>query len=152
MKTASKTFPVMSTATDPTTGQTYTDYYDMFTVGAGYVDIPAALTNYEQLVGSAESPQVLYNSLLGIAFLVPNLTETWWSSPNWFAPIVWGNSVLVPAPAGTSARFGATAVLGAPTLLGTSVPGEPAFLGHQRLVGQQAYRGAPRHKESSRLS
>ena len=26
MKTASKTFPVMSTATDPTTGQTYTDY------------------------------------------------------------------------------------------------------------------------------
>src|ERR1700722_10663547 len=48
MKTASKTFPVMSTATDPTTGQTYTDYYDMFTVGAGYVNIAAALTNYDQ--------------------------------------------------------------------------------------------------------
>ena len=43
MKTASKAFPVMSTATDPTTGQTYTDFYDMFTVGAGYVNVAAAL-------------------------------------------------------------------------------------------------------------
>ena len=58
MKTASKTFPVMSTATDPTTGQTYTDFYDMFTVGAGYVDIASALTNYDQVHGSAASPQV----------------------------------------------------------------------------------------------
>lgn len=63
MKTASKTFPVMSTATDPTTGQTYTDFYDMFTVGAGYVNIAAALTNYDQANGSAASPQVTYNAL-----------------------------------------------------------------------------------------
>ena len=53
MKTASKTFPVMSTATDPTTGQTYTDFYDMFTVGAGYVNVASALTNYDQVHGSA---------------------------------------------------------------------------------------------------
>ena len=58
MKTASKKFPVMSTATDPTTGQTYTDFYDLFTVGAGYVDIASALTNYEQMHGSAASPQI----------------------------------------------------------------------------------------------
>ena len=44
MKTASKSFPLKSTATDPATGDTYTDYYDMFTVGAGYVNIPAALS------------------------------------------------------------------------------------------------------------
>src|SRR6202451_2537107 len=78
MKTASKTFPVMSTATDPTTGQTYTDYYDIFTVGSGYVDIAAALTNYDQVLGSAESPQIFYNALLGTALVVPNLAETWW--------------------------------------------------------------------------
>jgi hypothetical protein len=42
MKTASKTFPTLSTATDPTTGISYTSYYDIFTVGAGYVDIYAA--------------------------------------------------------------------------------------------------------------
>ena len=81
MKTASKTFPVMSTATDPTTGQTYTDFYDMFTVGAGYVDIAAALTNYDRVSGSAASPQILYNSLLGTASLVPNKAEAWWSTP-----------------------------------------------------------------------
>src|ERR1700733_9262206 len=63
MKTASKTFPVMSTATDPTKGQTYTDSYDMFTVGAGYVNIAPALTNYDRVRGSAASPQVIYNSL-----------------------------------------------------------------------------------------
>src|SRR5580704_4164940 len=59
MKTASKSFPVSSTATDPTTGQNYTDYYDMFTVGAGYVDIPAVLTNYDQPFGSAVAASAL---------------------------------------------------------------------------------------------
>src|SRR6202451_4474456 len=69
MKTASKTFPVMSTATDPANGQSYTDFYDMFTVGAGYVNVAAALTNYDQVRGSAASPQIIYNALLGTARL-----------------------------------------------------------------------------------
>src|ERR1700733_1793453 len=67
MKTASKNFPVMSTAMDPTTGKTYTDYYDLFTVGAGYVDIPAALANSNLVAGSAQSPQVIYNPLISTA-------------------------------------------------------------------------------------
>ena len=45
MKTAYKTFPTSSTATDTTTGQTYTSFYDLFTVGAGYMDLGAALAN-----------------------------------------------------------------------------------------------------------
>ena len=45
MKTATKNFPAYSTATDPATGQTYTSTYDIFTVGAGYLDIYAALSN-----------------------------------------------------------------------------------------------------------
>ena len=45
MKTAYKTFPTSSTATDTPTGQTYTSYYDLFTVGAGYMDLGAALAN-----------------------------------------------------------------------------------------------------------
>ena len=43
MKTASKSFPVSSVATDPITGVSYTSYYDLFTVGAGYLDVWAAL-------------------------------------------------------------------------------------------------------------
>src|SRR3984885_3434325 len=96
MKTASKAFPVMSTATDPTTGRSYTDYYDMFTVGAGYVNVAAALTSYDEARGSAASPQIIYNALLGTALLLPNLTETWWSTPTWFTSTVWGPVVSVP--------------------------------------------------------
>ncbi|HET9697704.1 MAG TPA: S8 family peptidase [Terriglobales bacterium] len=43
MKTADKTFPSTSSYTDPTTGITYNDQYDIFTIGAGYLDIQAAL-------------------------------------------------------------------------------------------------------------
>jgi serine protease AprX len=42
MQTAYKTFPTSSTATDPTTGATYISYYDIFTRGAGYLDLNAA--------------------------------------------------------------------------------------------------------------
>src|SRR5207302_534815 len=45
MKTAYKTFPTYSSYTDPSTGITYTDQYDIFTVGAGYLDTAAALGN-----------------------------------------------------------------------------------------------------------
>ena len=43
MKTAYKTFPPSAARPIPTTGITYTDQYDIFTVGAGYVDVEAAL-------------------------------------------------------------------------------------------------------------
>ena len=39
MKTASKSFPAFSAAVDPVTGITYTSQYDIFTIGAGYVDV-----------------------------------------------------------------------------------------------------------------
>ena len=42
MKTASKGFPAATNAVDPVTGQTFTSYYDIFTIGAGYLDIQAA--------------------------------------------------------------------------------------------------------------
>jgi len=53
MKTATKSFPATSTAVDPATGQTYTSNYDLFTVGAGYLDIWGALNNTDVAVGSA---------------------------------------------------------------------------------------------------
>src|ERR1700723_4816445 len=43
MKTAWKSLPAYSSTTDATTGITYTDQDDVFTVGAGYVDVEAAL-------------------------------------------------------------------------------------------------------------
>ena len=45
MKTAGKAFPTFSTVLDPATGRAYRSQYDIFTVGAGYVDIAAALAD-----------------------------------------------------------------------------------------------------------
>ena len=45
MKTATKAFPASTFYTDSATGQTYEITYDLFTVGAGYVDVWAALNS-----------------------------------------------------------------------------------------------------------
>ena len=44
MKSADKTtFPTASSYTDPTTGITYKERYDIFTIGAGYLNVNNAL-------------------------------------------------------------------------------------------------------------
>ena len=56
MKTAWKSLPAFSSTTDPTTGITYTDQGDVFTVGAGYVDVEAAISSTDVAKGTAMSP------------------------------------------------------------------------------------------------
>jgi serine protease AprX len=94
MKTASKTFPVSSTATDPTTGQSYTSFYDIFTVGAGYVDATSALADYEGVYLSSVSPSASYNPFTQRGSLVLPLTSNWTWSPEWSPEVVWGNTEL----------------------------------------------------------
>ena len=53
MKTATKFAPGYSTATDPVTGVTYTSENDIFTIGAGYLNTPAALQNSDEFWGLA---------------------------------------------------------------------------------------------------
>ena len=62
MRTASKNFPSMSYWTDPATGSTYSSHYDLFTVGAGYLDINAALNDTTRPTGLALSPSAVYQS------------------------------------------------------------------------------------------
>src|SRR3984893_14735131 len=69
MKTAYKTFPQSSSVYDPTTGNTYTDQYDMFTVGAGYMDIAAALASTDVANGTAMSPVANYDTSSGNVYL-----------------------------------------------------------------------------------
>jgi subtilisin family serine protease len=61
MQTAYKTFPSYSSTTDATTGITYTSQYDIFTIGAGYLDLQAALASTDVATGSALSPAVTYD-------------------------------------------------------------------------------------------
>jgi serine protease AprX len=69
MTTASKFGQTSSVATDPVTGISYTSQYDIFTVGAGYLDIPAALASNDLATGSAQSPVAAYDSATGKVYL-----------------------------------------------------------------------------------
>jgi serine protease AprX len=65
MRTAMKTFPMYSTVFDTATGAFYHAQYDIFTVGAGYLDVWAALNdtvNSPPVLGSAASPTAVFDS------------------------------------------------------------------------------------------
>jgi serine protease AprX len=122
MKTATKTFPLSSTATDPVTLITYTSQYDMFTIGAGYLDAWAALNSSDSVpAGStAASPIAVFNSSNSSVTVVnagtPSGQHAVWGSMNlWGATAVWGTSLFLDGSAalwGTSAIWGSTAVWG----------------------------------------
>src|SRR5207253_6382793 len=65
MKTAFRDLPAETSATDPVTGITYRSRSDMFTIGAGYLDIAAALADASIGVGVAESPVATYDATSG---------------------------------------------------------------------------------------
>jgi serine protease AprX len=120
MKTAYKTFPGSSTAIDPVTGIAYTSYYDIFTVGAGYLDIGAALANTDVApsnVGAAMSPSVQYDSTTGTVSLINGTSVCWGQSLVWGQSVVWGQTVLN----GTSVVWGQSVVWGENSLDGFSV-------------------------------
>jgi serine protease AprX len=98
MKTASKDFPSNSTVTDTTVtpNVVYTDYYDIFTVGAGYLNIPAALANTDLAIGAALSPSATYNSADGSVHLVDGTSVCWGTSVAWGTSVVWGTNVILP--------------------------------------------------------
>lgn len=99
MRTARKTFPFSSVATDPATGATYTSYYDLFTVGAGYVDVWAAL-NFNSVppaTSTALSPTASYNATTG-ALTITNTgaLDIWSGNASTLLAVntVWGDNVL----------------------------------------------------------
>jgi serine protease AprX len=149
MKTAYKTFPTSSTATDPTTGQTYTSYYDIFTVGAGYVDLNAAMNDTSLApsnLGAALSPTAVYNSSTGTVTLsngntiVPASAVVWGSSILWGAGVVWGTNV-----SGSSVLWGSSVVWsnsltsGFAVLWGTSSTSADSVLWGSALDGNGAF-------------
>src|SRR5579871_56411 len=107
MKTATKFAPGLSIATDPTTGVTYTDEFDIFTIGAGYLNIPAALANNDVFNGAALSPTAVYNAAAKTVSVAPNAQlAVWGTNSGTFA--VWGTGSL----SGTLAIWGTVAVWG----------------------------------------
>ena len=78
MRTATKTFPAQTSITDA--GTTYVARNDMFTVGAGYLDIWGALNNTSTFNRNqfwADSPVAHYNGTTRRVELVPNSYLIW---------------------------------------------------------------------------
>lgn len=125
MKTAYKTFPVVSIAIDAKTWQTFTEYYDLFTVGAGYLDIDAALNNADlapAAAGSAVSPSAVYDATTGTVSLVNGSSVVWGTSVVWGSSVVWGNSVVWGTNvSGNSVVWGTSVVWGSSVMSGFSV-------------------------------
>jgi serine protease AprX len=121
MKTAWKGYPQASTAYD-SVGNSYLAQYDVFTVGAGYLDVNAVLGNTDLASGSATSPVAVYDSTTGIATLVNGqpLTGTsvcWGDSVVWGESVVWGGNAVDA----NSVIWGNSVVWGGGNLAATSV-------------------------------
>jgi serine protease AprX len=125
MKTAFKSLPLYTTATDAATGVSYSEQADIFTVGAGYLDIAAALNNTDvapSTVGIAKSPAASYNSATGQVSLVNDNSVLWGSSVVWGTSVVWGSSVIWGSnTSGQSVLWGSSVCWGTSTTGGFSV-------------------------------
>jgi serine protease AprX len=117
MKTASKNFPTSSSVYDPASGITYTSQYDIFTVGAGYVDLAAAMASTELSSGTAMSPTAVYNSNTGNVTLTSASSAVWGSSQTWSGPAVWGSTQFV---GGSAIMWGSTSTSGSAIMWGSS--------------------------------
>src|ERR1700730_12276863 len=124
MKTAWKGFNSYTQSTDDH-GNQYSNQYDIFTYGAGYLDIDAALNNTDFAAGVALSPTAVYDPITGTVSIV-NTSVVWGgTSVVWGATsVVWGNSVVWGANTITSNSvvWGSTSVVwGASSVSGFSV-------------------------------
>ncbi|MGC2696408.1 MAG: S8 family peptidase [Candidatus Angelobacter sp.] len=93
MKTAWKGYPGNSWASD-SWGHSYFSQYDVFTIGAGYLDIYAALKSNDVVNGGAPSPIAYRNTGIGKYSFTNSQSITWGNSVTWGSSILWGNSIV----------------------------------------------------------
>jgi len=132
MKTAFKNLIPAAVASDPTTGHTYSLQADIFTVGAGYLDIKAALASAEVVsprMGSAMSPRAVLDRN-GNVVLVPNgasvlgsQSPIWGSGPVFGESVLWGTNV-----SGQSILWGTYTLAGESILWGTNATSASSIL------------------------
>jgi serine protease AprX len=112
MKTAYKSFPRSSVSWVPHLSRNFTEFYDLLSVGSGYLDVQAALANNDLApanVGAALSPSALYDSVTHTVTLSNGNSMVLPSSVVWGASVVWGTSVVWGANvSGSSVVWGAS--------------------------------------------
>jgi serine protease AprX len=140
MKTATKTFPPYSTSLNPVTGALYNIQYDIFTVGAGYVDIWAALNSLDVVPSgsTAASPVAVFDAPTNTVLVVNTETAVfgkaavWGTAAVWGAVAVWGTNVFID---GLAAVWGTSSVWGSVAVWGTSGSGNEAIWGTAAVWG-----------------
>src|SRR5262249_19165575 len=120
MKTATKTYPAYSTATS-NSGTSYNTQYDVFTVGAGYLNTYAAVASNDTPSGTPLSPLAV-RDLSGNVLLKADASSVWSNSIVWGNSITWGpavnsNSIIW----GSSITWGNSALDGYSIVWGTSI-------------------------------
>jgi serine protease AprX len=148
-------FPATSSVTD--TGITYTANYDIFTIGAGYLDIgktvSAALVNGGSVPsGTAMSPIAVYNSTTEQTAATVDPSALWTLSGPWSASSAYGNKAFIASDQGSTALWGKssiwgdsdpdgyTALWGQTALWGKSTPAaQTALWGKSGDAGQSVY-------------
>ena len=128
MATANKLPATTYSITAPQTGQVFTEQNDIFTVGAGYLDIPAALADKATVGSPAVSPTAVQGSgSVTLSFPVASSTSGW-GSGQWAANdvwgsgtvsstgLLWGSSAIWGQPAGSNPLWGSAAIWGSSVL------------------------------------
>jgi serine protease AprX len=132
MKTAWKGHPGNSWAYD-VWGRSYFSQYDVFTIGAGYLDIYSSLKSIDIINGGASSPVVNFNATTGKATLSNSQSITWGNSITWGSSIIWGDSIV----------WGGNAVLSDSIVWGDSIIwGQTGVTGNSIIWGQSIVWGA----------
>ena len=93
MKTAWKGYPLSSWGYS-IFGVGYFSQYDVFTIGAGYLDIYAALNSTDVANGGAASPVAVFDPATQTATLVNGTSITWGNSIIWGSSIIWSDSIV----------------------------------------------------------
>jgi serine protease AprX len=94
MKTAGKILPQHSVAVDSISLLSFANEADIFTVGAGYLDINAALGSTDLVTMPALSPTVVYNATTKHVTVV---RSAWGDSVVWGDSAIWGSGIFLAA-------------------------------------------------------
>ena len=103
MKTSYKMGQYSTSAYVPHLYQSFTQFYDLFAVGSGLLNVQSAVSNNDlanSSVGAALSPYVNYNwqnrtvSLVYGNGSVASTSVVWGSSVVWGTSVVWGSSLI----------------------------------------------------------
>lgn len=96
MATAAKVLPTYSSAADELFLVTYNNQADVFTVGAGLLNVAAALSDTNLATAPALSPSAVMNPLTGAVYMQFPANSVWTSnSAVWGAGAVWGVSAFL---------------------------------------------------------